>query len=72
MGVIQTVSGLMHNPLPDDRVGDILRPEGEGNPLVDFSATKRVRMVIKDGVVMDTSYDPKWVNPVPRPSAGGR
>lgn len=44
----------------------------EGNPLVDFSATKRVRMVIKDGVVMDTSYDPKWVNPVPRPSAGGR
>jgi len=44
----------------------------EGNPLVDFSATKRVRMVIKDGVVMDTSYDPKWVNPVPRPGAGGR
>ena len=44
----------------------------EGNPLVDFSATKRVRMVIKDGMVMDTSYDPKWVNPVPRPSAGGR
>jgi len=35
MGVIQTVSGLMHNPLPDDRVGDILRPEGEGNPLVE-------------------------------------
>jgi len=34
MGVIQTVSGLMHNPLPDDRIGDILRPEGE-NPLVE-------------------------------------
>ena len=34
MGVIQTVSGLMHNPLPDDRVGDILRPEGE-NPLAE-------------------------------------
>ena len=33
MGVIQTVSGLMHNPLPEDRVGDILRPEGE-NPLL--------------------------------------
>jgi len=44
----------------------------EGNPLVDFSATRRVRMVIKDGVVVDTSYDPKWVNPVPRPAAGGR
>ena len=34
MGVIQTVSGLMHNPLPDDRIGDILRPEGE-NPLLE-------------------------------------
>ena len=23
-------------------------------------------MVIKDGRVMDTSYDPTWVNPIPR------
>jgi imidazolonepropionase-like amidohydrolase len=44
----------------------------EGNPLADISATRRVRMVIKDGVVMDTSYDPKWVNPIPRVVAGGR
>jgi len=44
----------------------------EGNPLVDVSATRRVRMVIRDGVIIDTSYDPKWVNPVPRPAAGGR
>jgi len=38
----------------------------EGNPLTDFGTTKNVRMVIKDGQVMDTSYDPKWVNPIPR------
>jgi imidazolonepropionase-like amidohydrolase len=38
----------------------------EGNPLADISATRQVRMVIKDGRVMDTSYDPTWVNPIPR------
>ena len=38
----------------------------EGNPLSDIGATKNVRMVIKDGQVMDTAYDPKWVNPIPR------
>jgi hypothetical protein len=25
--------------------------------------------VIQGGKVMDTTYDPKWVNPVPRPTA---
>jgi len=34
MGVIQTVSGLMHNPIPEGRVDDILRPEGD-NPLLE-------------------------------------
>ena len=38
----------------------------EGNPLTDIGATKNVRMVIKGGEVMDTRYDPKWVNPIPR------
>lgn len=38
----------------------------EGNPLADIGATKNVRMVIKGGEVMDTTYDPTWVNPVPR------
>lgn len=38
----------------------------EGNPLADIGATKKVRMVIKGGAVMDTSYDPTWTNPVPR------
>jgi imidazolonepropionase-like amidohydrolase len=38
----------------------------EGNPLADIGATKNVRMVIKGGEVMKTSYDPKWVNPVRR------
>ncbi len=39
----------------------------EGNPLADIAATRNVRMVIKDGAVVDTSYDPKWTNPIPRP-----
>ena len=41
----------------------------EGNPLADFGATKNVRMVIKGGEVMNTAYDPKWVNPIPRRAA---
>jgi imidazolonepropionase-like amidohydrolase len=41
----------------------------EGNPLADIAATRNVRMVIKAGKVMDTKYDPRWVNPIPRPSA---
>jgi len=44
----------------------------EGNPLADISATRNVRMVIKDGLVVDTAYDPRFVNPMPRPEAGGR
>lgn len=38
----------------------------DGNPLVDFGAMRRVRMVIKGGEVMDTAYDPAWKNPIPR------
>ena len=34
MGVIQTLDGLMHNPVPLGQVDDILRPEGE-NPLLE-------------------------------------
>ena len=39
----------------------------EGDPLVNMSATRNIRMVIMDGKVMDTKYDPKWANPLPRP-----
>jgi imidazolonepropionase-like amidohydrolase len=38
----------------------------EGDPLRDIGATKNIRMVIKNGEVLDTTYDPKWVNPIPR------
>jgi imidazolonepropionase-like amidohydrolase len=41
----------------------------DGNPLADIAATRRVRMVLKDGEVMNTAYDPKWVNPIPRRTA---
>jgi len=40
----------------------------EGDPLADIGATKNVRMVIKEGRVIDTTYDPTWVNPIPRSS----
>ena len=39
----------------------------EGNPLNDIKATRNVKMVIKDGRVLDTAYDPKALTPVPRP-----
>src|SRR5262249_39090446 len=39
----------------------------EGNPLQDITATRNVRLVIQNGAVIDTAYDPKFVNPVPRP-----
>ena len=38
----------------------------EGDPLADIGATKNVRMVIMNGAVVDTTYDPTWVNPIPR------
>ena len=44
----------------------------EGNPLADIAATRNVRMVIKGGEVMNTAYDPKWTNPVPRRVAGAQ
>jgi NADH-quinone oxidoreductase subunit B len=34
MGVSQTLGRLMHNPLPEGRLDDILRPEGD-NPLLE-------------------------------------
>jgi imidazolonepropionase-like amidohydrolase len=38
----------------------------DGDPLADIRATRRVRMVIKGGAVMNTAYDPGWSNPIPR------
>lgn len=42
----------------------------EGNPLNDIAASKNIRMVIKDGKVLDTTYDPRFVNAIPRPRDG--
>jgi imidazolonepropionase-like amidohydrolase len=41
----------------------------EGNPLTDIRATRNIRMVIQGGRVVDTTFDPNWVNPVPRPAS---
>jgi imidazolonepropionase-like amidohydrolase len=39
----------------------------EGNPLNDIAATRNVKMVIKDGKVVDTAYDRNALPRVPRP-----
>lgn len=38
-----------------------------GNPLQDIAQTKNIASVIKDGNVLDTSYDPCFTNPLPSP-----
>ena len=63
IGAGGTDVGRGGRPAPDDAVGI---------PLADIRATTRVRMVIKGGEVMETAYDPKWVNPIPRPGGNGR
>jgi imidazolonepropionase-like amidohydrolase len=40
----------------------------EGNPLTNITATRNIRTVIQGGKVMNTAYDPNWVNPIPRPT----
>ena len=39
----------------------------EGDPLKDIAATRNVKMVIRDGKVIDTAYDMKSVTPLQRP-----
>jgi imidazolonepropionase-like amidohydrolase len=41
----------------------------EGNPLTNIAMTRNIRTVIQDGKVVDTTYDPSWLNPVPRPTS---
>ena len=41
----------------------------EGNPLTNITATRNIRTVIQGGKVMNTTYDPNFVNPIPRPTA---
>jgi imidazolonepropionase-like amidohydrolase len=37
------------------------------NPLDTIETTQNIRVVMKDGLVVDTTYDPHFVNPLPRP-----
>ena len=39
----------------------------DGDPLADIANTRNIHLLIKDGKVVDTSYDPDFVNPIPRP-----
>ena len=44
----------------------------EGDPLKDITAVRNVLLVVKDGEVVDTSYDPKFVNPIARTALNGQ
>ncbi len=44
----------------------------DGDPLKDITAIRNVALVVKDGEVMDTAYDPKFVNPIPRTALNGQ
>ena len=37
-----------------------------GDPLADITATRNILWVVKDGEVVDTTYDPNFKNPLPR------
>ena len=39
----------------------------DGNPLADIRKTRNIRTVIMNGAVVDTTLDPRFRNPIPRP-----
>src|SRR5258705_12635986 len=41
----------------------------DGDPLADIRTTRNIRTVIMDGKVLDTTLDPTFQNPIPRPVA---
>ena len=43
----------------------------EGDPLADIRNTRNIRTVILDGKVVDTTIDPSFRSPLPRPVTGG-
>jgi hypothetical protein len=42
------------------------------DPLKDVAAVRKVALVVKDGQVIDRTYDPKFVNPIPRTDLTGQ
>ena len=40
----------------------------EGDPLKDISVPSNVRLVIKDGKIIDTAFDPSFKSPLPYPN----
>jgi imidazolonepropionase-like amidohydrolase len=42
------------------------------NPLNNITAIRKVALVVKDGQVIDRTYDPKFVNPIPRINFNGQ
>ena len=49
------------------RIADIILIDGD--PVADIRATRKIRTVIMDGKTVDTTLDPNFKNPIPRPVA---
>ena len=49
------------------RIADIILIDGD--PLADIRATRKIRTVVMSGTPVDTTLDPSFVNPIPRPVA---
>jgi imidazolonepropionase-like amidohydrolase len=49
------------------RVADLVLIEGD--PLADIRTTRKIRMVMKEGQLVDTTIDSAFTNPIPRPVA---
>jgi imidazolonepropionase-like amidohydrolase len=49
------------------RIADVILIEGD--PLADIRATRKIRTVMMDGKVLNTTLDPTFTNPIPRPVA---
>lgn len=49
------------------KVADVILIDGD--PLADIRATQKIRTVIMDGKIVDTTLDPNFQNPLPRPVA---
>lgn len=47
------------------KLGDITVVDG--NPLANIANTQNIHLVIKNGKILDTTYDTHFVNPIPRP-----
>jgi imidazolonepropionase-like amidohydrolase len=70
LGATKWSAELMHREkdlgtIEAGKLADIIAVDGD--PLADIQALQKASLVIKEGKVINTAFDPKFVNPLPRP-----